>query len=128
LAARKRRHLTRQRDAVRLIGWCCVALAPLVLAAPLVDVQLANDVLLRLCEKGWSWVCLKLDPIRSTPWLVASGLLGFGILLLAIRRPVRWEERVECPFCAEPVRFEAIVCPHCRNEFDRTRDQPSRSR
>lgn len=26
-------------------------------------------------------------------------------------------DRRECPFCAEPIRWTAIVCPHCGAEY-----------
>ncbi len=116
---RSGRHMTRQRDGIRIIAWCCIGLAPLALAASTVNVQAARGALRRLCELGWAWACLQPDPNSPAPWLAAVCLLGFGILLLAIRRPVRTEERIECPFCAEPIRVGAVVCPHCRSEFDR---------
>lgn len=28
------------------------------------------------------------------------------------------ELRLPCAFCAEPVRFEAHVCPHCQRNLD----------
>ena len=124
--AQKRRYVTRQRDGIRMIGWCSIGLAPFVLAASMVDLEAERDALLRLCQSGLSWVCVRPDANGTTPWLAAASLLGFGILLLAIRRPVRSEERIDCPFCAEPIRVEAVLCPHCRSEFDRGRDRVSR--
>lgn len=32
----------------------------------------------------------------------------------------------DCPFCAEPVRSVAVLCPHCRSELSRSK--PARSR
>ncbi|PYM34919.1 MAG: hypothetical protein DME17_14355 [Candidatus Rokuibacteriota bacterium] len=126
--AQKSRYVTRQRDGIRTIGWCSIGLAPLVLAAPMVDLEAERDALLRLCQSGLGWACLRPDANGTAPWLAAVSLLGFGILLLAIRRPVRSEERIDCPFCAEPIRVEAVLCPHCRSEFDRGRDRVSRGR
>jgi hypothetical protein len=125
---RKGRPLTGQRDGIRLIGWCCVALAPLVLAAPAVDLQPGREALLRLCQNGVALACLPRDVKWPEPWHVALPLFGFGVLLLAIRRPIRSEEKIECPFCAEPIRVEAVVCPHCRSEFDRRKDLSNRGR
>ena len=102
--------------------------APLVVAASMVDLGAERDALLRLCQRGLGWACLRPDANGTAPWLAAVSLLGFGILLLAIRRPVRSEERIDCPFCAEPIRVEAVLCPHCRSEFDRGRDRVSRGR
>jgi hypothetical protein len=118
--------MTRQRDGIRMIGWCSIGLAPLVPAASMVDLEAEREALLRLCQSGWAWACLRPDASGAAPWLAAAGLLGFGILLLAIRRPVRSEETIDCPFCAEPIRVEAVLCPHCRSEFGRGRDRPSR--
>ena len=126
--AQKSRYVTRQRDGIRIIGWCSIGLAPLVVAASMVDLGAERDALLRLCQRGLGWACLRPDANGTAPWLAAVSLLGFGILLLAIRRPVRSEERIDCPFCAEPIRVEAVLCPHCRSEFDRGRDRVSRGR
>jgi hypothetical protein len=117
---RKRRHLTSQRDGIRVIGWYCVGLAPLVLAASKVNLEAGRDALVRLCESGLGWACPPPNLDNPASWRWALILLGFGILLLAIRPPVRVEERIECPFCAEPIRVEAVVCPHCRTEFARS--------
>ena len=126
--AQTSRYVTRQRDGIRMIGWCSIGLAPLVVAASMVDLGAERDALLRLCQRGLGWACLRPDANGTAPWLAAVSLLGFGILLLAIRRPVRSEERIDCPFCAEPIRVEAVLCPHCRSEFDRGRDRVSRGR
>src|SRR5438128_11815764 len=37
--AQKRRYVTRQRDGIRMIGWCSIGLAPLVVAASVVGLQ-----------------------------------------------------------------------------------------
>src|SRR5438874_8640989 len=75
-----------------IIGWCSIGLAPLVVAASMVPLEAERDALLRLCQSGLGWACLRPDANGTAPWLAAASLLGFGILLLAIRRPVRSEE------------------------------------
>jgi len=47
--------------------------------------------------------------------LLISPLLA-GLLVLALPR-VTGEDLIRkrpCPFCAEPIRLEATICPHCR--------------
>jgi len=52
--------------------------------------------------------------------------LSIGIVVLAVRlpRPVPREEedRIACPFCAEDIKPEASICPHCRSDL-RTGDR-----
>ena len=69
--AQKSRYVTRQRDGIRTIGWCSIGLAPLVLAAPMVDLEAERDALLRLCQSGLGWACLRPDANGTAPWLAA---------------------------------------------------------
>jgi zinc ribbon protein len=44
----------------------------------------------------------------------------FGALLLIVALPwslVLRDERRKCPYCAEPIKGEAQVCPHCQREL-----------
>lgn len=47
-------------------------------------------------------------------------LLGWiGVLVIAILPPLApkgGSSHRECPFCKEPMRVDASVCPHCRHE------------
>ena len=58
---------------------------------------------------GWFIVCL------------LTGLIGF-VLLIALPR-IEQEKQLndsnskKCPFCAERVQLEAIVCKHCNSEL-----------
>lgn len=52
----------------------------------------------------------------------AYGILfsWLGVLMLAVLPPLKPHTGVathrECPFCKEPMRHDATVCPHCRHE------------
>src|SRR5437879_4501368 len=46
--AQKRRYVTRQRGGIRMIGWCSIGLAPLVVGASRGDLQAGRQALLRL--------------------------------------------------------------------------------
>ena len=60
---------------------------------------------------------------RSGAWgflaLVISPVLAF--LLLFGLGPLEDDEeddgRIPCPFCAEDIKPEAVLCPHCRSEL-----------
>jgi hypothetical protein len=62
---------------------------------------------------------------NGTGWflisLVVSPLIGL-VLVLALPMPTSAaallaQGRRPCPFCAEPVRQEAKLCPHCRSSL-----------
>jgi hypothetical protein len=46
-------------------------------------------------------------------------LVGVVIVLIAdtVRRVIRGSRLKRCPFCAELVRSEAIVCKHCGRDI-----------
>lgn len=52
--------------------------------------------------------------------ILAGIILGpFAVLLFAVSGIFSSSESMRCPFCAERIRPEAIVCPHCRKDLVR---------
>ena len=49
---------------------------------------------------------------------LAYGLfLGWiGVIILAFLPPRKGDKFVECPFCKESIRRDAVVCAHCQRE------------
>jgi hypothetical protein len=44
----------------------------------------------------------------------------FGALFFIIALPaalIVGDRRRRCPYCAEPIRDEAVVCPHCQRDL-----------
>jgi len=39
-----------------------------------------------------------------------------GVIILAFLPPRKGDKFVECPFCREPIRRDALVCSHCQRE------------
>jgi hypothetical protein len=70
----------------------------------------------------WGVLLLLLIPLAGRVILVWYVLCVIAVGL-SIRGPVRrWLSgggRVRCPHCAEAVRREATVCPHCRSDLTR---------
>lgn len=62
---------------------------------------------------------------RTAAWgllaLIVSPLPVYLLLFGLGPRDVDDEDdRIACPFCAEDIRAEALVCPHCRSDLTRT--------
>ncbi|PYN32766.1 MAG: hypothetical protein DMD98_13705 [Candidatus Rokuibacteriota bacterium] len=55
-------------------------------------------------------------------WAILSLLVSPVFALLALTAvPVRSRDADEiaaCPYCAEDVKSDAVVCPHCRSNLD----------
>jgi len=104
--AQKTRYVTRQRDGVRMIGWCSIGLAPLVLAASMVDLEPSATRCSDSARADWA------GPVSGG--CERDGALAGGGESTRLRHSpagdqaaVRSEERIDCPFCAEPIRVEA---------------------
>jgi hypothetical protein len=45
-------------------------------------------------------------------------VLGWiGVVILAFLPPRRGDKYVDCPFCKEIIRRDALVCAHCQREL-----------
>jgi hypothetical protein len=57
-------------------------------------------------------------------WAIVSLLVSPVFALLALAAvPVRsggMDELAACPYCAEDVKSDAVICPHCRSNLDNT--------
>lgn len=70
---------------------------------------------------------LSLMEHRRTHLMLSGGVLIAGVLLIGFGRMQRASDDDDdldddadywdCPFCAEPVRVEAVICRHCRSEL-----------
>ena len=79
---------------MRLIGWLCVVSSPLSLTIGILFSRENRRVYDVLCGQGRLWACAKdATGPAITGALIALGLLVFGILILAIRRPQRRRRR-----------------------------------
>lgn len=58
---------------------------------------------------GWFFLSLLVSPLIALLLLVANPPDAEAI--------AKRDGRVPCPFCAEYVRPQAKICPHCRREF-----------
>jgi hypothetical protein len=89
---------------MRLLGWLCVIVSPLVMTLGVLFVREDNRVYNTLCGQGRIWACGKAG--EPLPWLlVAVGLLAYGILILAIRPPQARRSNDDDPDDEQPQRF-----------------------
>jgi hypothetical protein len=68
---------------------------------------------------GWGFLALIVSPLP-----VFLLLFGLGPRVDEDDEHIR----ISCPFCAEDIKAEARLCPHCRSELTRTTGERSRPR
>ncbi len=65
---------------------------------------------------------------------VAAGVIGglllgpFAFLMYFVSGVSRGDQRKKCPYCAEWIKAEAIVCPKCRRDVPAAASPPQRTR
>ncbi len=57
---------------------------------------------------GWFLLSVVLSPL-------IAGILLIAFPVVETRGAMRSQGKIPCPFCAEPIRREAKLCPHCRS-------------
>lgn len=77
-------------------------------------------VVLALAALIPAFIAARKTPTRQTGTFLTYYV--FGLLLWIVAVPaaiwaVKDERRRACPHCAEPVRVEAVVCPHCKRDL-----------
>jgi hypothetical protein len=97
-----------------------------MIASPIVvqqDNVIARKVALDMCVKSLGLACTSPTSRSATPGIFFGlGLFGIGVVALAVRTPSKTqvdEERVQCTYCAEDIKPEALICPHCRSDLRR---------
>lgn len=55
-------------------------------------------------------------PKMRTGWLYGLFLGWIGVIVIALL-PTSGHAMRKCPYCAESVRREALVCPHCQRDL-----------
>jgi DNA-directed RNA polymerase subunit RPC12/RpoP len=61
----------------------------------------------------------KIEILLILFFLVVLTVLGFGFVIAVIRLIGRKSYKA-CPFCAERIKKEAIVCPYCSRDIARS--------
>lgn len=64
-------------------------------------------------RNGFGWFLLAL---LISPLLACLLVLALGEPIAAAPQPLHDFSRRPCPYCAEPIKLEARLCPHCRSE------------
>ncbi len=73
------------------------------------------------------WICVHVGNTKGHTllgWVVGLFLGWIGVIIMLLVAPSFEVQRQEqlaagfpCPFCQEPVRYGAIVCPHCQRDL-----------
>lgn len=74
---------------------------------------------------GWSLLgaLIGVAAAQKKGFSVAGGIIGglllgpFAILMFLVSGISKDDKRKKCPFCAEFVKAEAIVCMHCKRDL-----------
>jgi hypothetical protein len=134
---------------MRTFGWLCVLLGLVIAAAGTAATMKQNETIrdryLEQLVKSHDIATIRarlavlargqiprapgeLD--ETVTLLFGFGITGFGILVLAIRRPRKHnasstqEGRYPCRSCAELILPAAKLCPHCRSDLTQATDNP----
>ena len=60
---------------------------------------------------GWGLLAIVVSPVIALLFLIAAQNRAAPLVPLQHQMAATWR----CPHCAEPVRVEAKLCPHCRS-------------
>lgn len=105
---------------MRTFGKSCVIVAITIFLLGIGFAPSNNRVYSSLCEAGQTWACFK-DGSQTLALfsLIAAALAAYGILIVAIRPPAKKddEDRIPCPYCAESIKLDAVLCPFCRSDL-----------
>lgn len=74
---------------------------------------------------GSMWIAWILISLAFSPVLA---LIALAAMPARAHDDADADERIVCPFCAEGVRLEAIICPHCQRDLTQGEVQRLRPR
>lgn len=78
----------KRRDRMREFGWFCILLAVVIFAGTFLYGRVTNRAYGNLCSQGRILACTRQAEL-GPGFLAAAIVGGFGVLILAIRRPER---------------------------------------